>query len=210
MSGDEEAGAEQGSGSRSDGGSVLARRPATASWLKIVLFVAGVVVGVLAVGLLDTRTPDFATSSGSGGRGVGGAATPGRNGGGGVEARVNAACLAVINDAQDVYGALTDLGPALDDNDLMALDEIVRRLQPVEPRLADDLRGCRIDTSVGSGGTPVPGSAPTAAGPNTGVPLPSAPSVSASASGSTPASASPEGSTSEAPTVIPATPTATR
>lgn len=134
----------------------------TAPWLRVVLFAAGVVVGVLVVGLLDVTTPDFAAPSvRSGGASPGGAGPSAGQAPAGAQARVNAACLAVINDAQDVYAALGDLGPALDDDDLTALDDIVRRLQPVEPRLAADLRGCRIDTSVGSSGTTAPGSAPT-------------------------------------------------
>ena len=68
-----------------------------------------------------------------------------------------------------MYAVLGDLGPALDEVDLTALDDIVRRIQPIEPRLARDLTGCRVDTTVTSGTTsPNPG-APTA----TETPMPS-------------------------------------
>ncbi len=132
-----------------------------ALWLKILIFAAGVVVGVLVVALANSTTPDFATSRGNSGSAAGGAQPSTAGGQAGAQARVNAACLAVINDAQDVYAALGDLGPALDHSDLMALDDIVRRLEPVEPRLGKHLRDCRIDTSIGSGGT----SAPHSSGP---------------------------------------------
>jgi hypothetical protein len=64
------------------------------------------------------------------------------------EARVNAACLAVINDAQDMYAVLTTVPEAASDVDLQQLDDIVRRLQPIEARLGPDLQNCRVDTSV--------------------------------------------------------------
>ena len=64
------------------------------------------------------------------------------------EARVNAACLAVINEAQDMYTVLTGLGQAVSDVDLQQLDDIVRRLQPIEARLGQDLQRCRVDTGV--------------------------------------------------------------
>ena len=81
------------------------------------------------------------------------------------EARVNAACLAVINEAQDVYTVLTGLDEAVTDVDLQALDDIVRRLQPIEARLGRDLQNCQVDTSVGTEttgtGAPQPTATPT-------------------------------------------------
>ena len=146
---------------------------ATGLWWKILLFAAGVLVGVLGVGLLNVTTPDFAAASASGGASAGGQGQGPRTGPAGAEARVNAACLGVINEAQDVYAVLGDLGKAVDDVDLTALDDIVRRLQPIEPRLGRDLTGCRVDTSVSTGGTsagPVaPSSGPSSAVPTTGV-----------------------------------------
>lgn len=135
-------------------------------WWKILLFAGGVLVGVLGVGLLDATTPDFATAQASAGT-VPAAGRPGSPVPAGAEARVNAACLGVINEAQDVYAVLGDLGQALDDVDLTALDDIVRRLQPIEPRLGRDLTGCQVDTSVTSGSTPAPTEPPTDPVPTT-------------------------------------------
>ena len=85
------------------------------------------------------------------------------------EARVNAACLAVINEAQDMYTVLTGLGQAVTDVDLQQLDDIVRRLQPIEARLGQDLQRCEVETDVVTNPT---GSTP---------PEPSTPQPSASA-----------------------------
>jgi hypothetical protein len=103
-------------------------------WIAAITFVGGFVFGVLAVGLLNAATPDF-----GGATGPGGAPTPTSSlaptPGGSVpvvaEAKVNAACLAVINDAQDIYAILTGLPQAASDVDLQQLDDIVRRLQPI-------------------------------------------------------------------------------
>lgn len=143
------------------------RSRTTGLWWKILLFAGGVLVGVLGVGLLNATTPDFATAA-VGPAPAGSSSQPGASVPAGVGARVNAACLGVINDAQDVYAVLSDLGPALDDVDLTALDDIVRRLQPIEPRLGRDLTACRVDTTVTSG-EPGPGASPS----STAGPLPS-------------------------------------
>ena len=85
------------------------------------------------------------------------------------EARVNAACLAVINEAQDMYIILTGLDEAVTDVDLQALDDIVRRLQPIETRLGQDLQRCEVETDIVTNPT---GSAPPE--PSTPQPSPSA------------------------------------
>jgi hypothetical protein len=130
-------------------------------WVTAIIFVLGVVVGVVGVGLLSFQTPDFAA-------GTGGPARPAPSGRASVEvaarAEVNAACLRVINDAQDAYRALQGVGQAASQVDLQRLDDIVRQLQPVESRLQDDLPGCEVDTSVGQ---------PSAAPPPAPVPSPS-------------------------------------
>ena len=129
-------------------------------WVLLGVFVGGLVVGVLLVGLLDAGTPDFVTQSQES------APTASAGPSAGVEvaaqARVNAACLRVINEAQDVYSALTGLDEAVTDVDLTALDDIVRRLQPVEPRLARDLRACEVVVEEGapSAGAPAPSPSP--------------------------------------------------
>jgi hypothetical protein len=132
-------------------------------WISGITFVVGFVFGVIAVGLLNLSTPTFGTAGGP--TPTAGGATPG----GGIpvvaEARVNAACLAVINEAQDMYTVLTGLDQAVTDVDLQALDDIVRRLQPIEARLGRDLRNCQVDTSVVTeptrAATPQPTGTPT-------------------------------------------------
>jgi hypothetical protein len=121
-------------------------------WIAVLTFVAGVVVGVLVVGLLDTSRPDFSAApsapptspSPAGSQGVPPAAS----------AQVNAACLRVINEAQDVTTILSEVGPAITAVNLQQLDDIVRRLQSIQARLDDDLRGCKVEAQVNR--TPVP------------------------------------------------------
>jgi len=120
-------------------------------WVGLATFVGGLVVGVLLVGLLTATTPDFLAQPGG--------TAPTSDGGQGApgdvpvtaEARVNAACLRVINEAQDVSTILTGVDEAVTDVDLQQLDDIVRQLQPIEPRLRQDLLACRVDTSLGAG-----------------------------------------------------------
>jgi hypothetical protein len=121
-------------------------------WVLLAVFVGGLVVGVLLVGLLSAGTPDFVTQS----RENAASASPEPSAGVEVaaEARVNAACLRVINEAQDVYSALSGLDAAVTDVDLSTLDDIVRRLQPLEPRLARDLQACEVVVEPAGGGTP--------------------------------------------------------
>ena len=47
-----------------------------------------------------------------------------------------------------MYAILTDLPQAASDVDLQQLDDIARRLQPIEARLGPDLQQCKVDTSV--------------------------------------------------------------
>jgi hypothetical protein len=120
-------------------------------WVAGITFVAGFVLGVIAVGLLNLGTPEFAAQAGPG-AGTAAPTTVAPSPGGSVpvvaEARVNAACLAVINEAQDMYAVLTGLDEAITDVDLQALDDIVRRLQPIEARLGRDLQRCEVDTGI--------------------------------------------------------------
>jgi hypothetical protein len=136
-------------------------------WIAALTFVVGVVVGVLAVGLLDIRRPDFSPPPGSapsttpspaGGQSVPGAAS----------AEVNAACLRVINEAHDVSVILSEVGPAASAVDLQQLDDIVRQLQSIQPRLDRDLADCKVKTEIATpsaepsaSSTPSPAATPT-------------------------------------------------
>lgn len=127
-------------------------------WVAAITFLGGLLLGVLVAVFLLATTPEFGTAPG-----VGTTQAPdGPTDRGTVpvtaEARVNAACLRVINEAQDVIRILSGVDEAATDVDLQRLDDIVRRLQPVEARLQRDLRDCRVDTSVSAGATEAPAS----------------------------------------------------
>ena len=136
-------------------------------WVAGITFVVGFVFGILTVGLLGAGTPDFGSQAQPGATGTAPATlapTPGGTVPVVAEARVNGACLAVINEAQDMYGVLTGLGQAVKDVDLQQLDDIVQRLQPIEARLGQDLQNCQVETEVvnnpAGSPTPVPSTPP--------------------------------------------------
>lgn len=126
-------------------------------WLLGGTFVGGIIVGVILVGLLNLSTPDFLAA---------GQPSPSPTASGfnrvevAADVRVNAACLRVINEAQDIYGPLTGLNQAITDVNLKQLDDIVRQLQPIQPRLERDLRDCQVDATAtepgGLGASPAP------------------------------------------------------
>jgi hypothetical protein len=126
-------------------------------WIAVLTFVAGVAVGVLIVGFLNKTTPDFSAApspsptspSPAGSQSVPAAAS----------AHVNAACLRVIDEAQDVATILSEVGPAITAVNLQQLDDVVRRLQSIQARLDDDLRDCKVDAQVNR--TPLPTAGPT-------------------------------------------------
>ena len=132
-------------------------------WIAVLTFVAGVVVGVLIVGFSTRSTPDLSavqspspvTPSPTGGQSVPAAAS----------AQVNAACLRVINEAQDVATILSEVGPALSAVNLQQLDDIVRRLQSIQGRMDDDLRDCRVEAEISGTPSPVPSPSVTAQPP---------------------------------------------
>ena len=131
-------------------------------WIPALTFIIGGVVGVLTVGLLGITWPDFlSTQTGAA------PATPPPTAGQSVpvaaSAQVNAACLRVINDAQDVSIMLSEVGPAATAVNLQQLDDIVRRLQSVQPRLKRDLSDCRVEPSAGGTPSAEPPTSPTPA-----------------------------------------------
>ena len=140
-------------------------------WIPVLTFVAGIAVGVLLVGLLNTTTPDFSAVQGAA------PATPspvGPSPTGEAGARVNAACVRVINEAQDVATILSEVGPALSAVNLQQLDDIVRRLQSIQGRMDDDLRDCRVEADVSGTSSPLPSPLATAEPSASQTPLPTA------------------------------------
>lgn len=61
---------------------------------------------------------------------------------------VSGACLAAVNAAQDTLLLIDDVGEASAELDAARLDEIVRRLMPLENRLQTGLEACRVSTEL--------------------------------------------------------------
>jgi hypothetical protein len=142
-------------------------------WVAGLTFVAGLIIGVIVAAVLIGSTPEFGVDP------TGSSSTDPSEDQQRVDgtvpvtaqARVNAACLRVINEAQDVYRILSEVDEAARDVDFQQLDDIVRRLQPVQARLERDLQECRVDTSVNTAPTKSPDSpVPTVPQPTTGSP----------------------------------------
>lgn len=132
-------------------------------WLTLLTFGVGVVVGVIAVGLLSAGKSDFPSSGSTlpSTAATGEPTSPAA--GASAVAQVNPACLQVINEAQQISNILAGVGNAAADVDLQRLDDIVRQLQPIQPKLQRDLKVCRVSADVGYG--------PASASPT--VPVPS-------------------------------------
>lgn len=117
-------------------------------WVAVTLLGVGVVVGVLLVGLLNAGRPDFATAADQNGATVPRSPATAGQVPVAAEARVNAACLRVINEAESITGVLVNVPGATREVDLQQLDDLVRRLQPLQPRLQQDLRDCKVSADV--------------------------------------------------------------
>jgi hypothetical protein len=115
-------------------------------------FVAGLLVGAVAVGLLSPG-PVVVASPGEAGpaddEGAAGTLPPEDAT---VEFVVSGACLGSVNAAQDTLVVLGDVGDAAAELDAARLDEIVRRLMPLQRRLESGLEACRVATEVDAGG----------------------------------------------------------
>ncbi len=81
----------------------------------------------------------------------------------GTQFRVTPPCLRAVNAAQDASAAVEDLGEAAAALDAARLDEVVRRLQPLQAQLEADLAACQV-TPVDdpAGETPAPPTTPPA------------------------------------------------
>jgi hypothetical protein len=137
-----------------------ARRPSPAlrRWLAAVTFVVGLFLGGIVVGLLsdDPSLPPVGTmAEPPASAGAEPTAAPSRGSGtaGTAEVVVNDACLRAVNAAQDVSGAIDDLGQAAAELNAARLDEVIRRLQPLQGRLQENLEGCKVVTSLPDGST---------------------------------------------------------
>lgn len=140
-------------------------------WIAAITFVLGIGIGVVLTGLLSSSTTSFVAASGPN-VGSGSSPTAPDTVPMAAQAEVNQACLRVINEAQAVYVIISGVGEAAEEVDLQRLDDIVRRLQPIEPRLRQDLQDCTVDVTLGNPPTAPPSPQGSASPP------PSAPSAS--------------------------------
>ena len=94
---------------------------------------------------------------------------------------MNDACLRAVNAAQNALSAFQDIGEAARSFNAAELDSIIRRLQPLQSSLLDDVNACKVTTRLPNGvtiasslpGSPAPtmsvtGSTNTTVGPTTG------------------------------------------
>lgn len=132
-------------------------RPALRGWLAAATFVFGLFVGGIVVGLLSDgpSLPPAGTSAAEplppAGTGSSAAPSSGAAAGGTAEVVVNDACLRAVNNAQDVYAAVEDLGEAAAELNAARLDEAIRRLQPLQTRLQENIAGCQVVTRLPDG-----------------------------------------------------------
>jgi hypothetical protein len=125
-------------------------------WLAPAVFVAGLLVGGVLVGVLrdDPPLPVAGSTAAATLPSEGADAEPAPDGsaaGGTVELVVNDECLRAVNAAQDMARVVDDLGEAAADLDAARLDEVVRRLQPLQDRLQADVTACRAVTRLPDG-----------------------------------------------------------
>jgi hypothetical protein len=141
-------------------------------WIAVLTFVVGVGLGVLIVGFLTRSTPD--PSAVQNPSPVAPSATGSQSVPAAASAQVNAACLRVINEAQDIATILSEAGPAITAVNLQQLDDIVRRLQSIQARLEVDLRDCKVNAEVSGTPTAVPSPLSTVGSSASPTPLPTA------------------------------------
>ena len=139
-------------------------------WIAALTFVAGVIIGVLIVGFLDWSSSDFSAAQSA--PSTSPSPVVSQSEPAAASAQVNAACLRVINHAQDIATILGEAGPAITAVNLQQLDDIVRRLQSIQTRLEVDLRDCKVNAQVSGTPTAVPsGKSITASVRSVGKPL---------------------------------------
>lgn len=121
-------------------------------WLAAGAFVVGVLVGAVLVGLLSEGSPVPAAGSGEplapSTSNV--ASSPGTSGAT-VEIMVTEACLSALSAAEDAYSTIDEIVDAVRELSVTRLDEIIRRLQPLQSRLRDDIDDCRVITRLPGG-----------------------------------------------------------
>jgi hypothetical protein len=107
-------------------------------------FVLGVLAGALLVGLLGQDPPTAPVGQGAPPTETAPGSRPPSTADPTDGTQVNAACLRAINAAQDIAAAVDDVGAAAAALDAARLDEVVRRLQPLQQRLEENTADCQV------------------------------------------------------------------
>ena len=136
-------------------------RRRTTRWLITGVFVLGAVLGVAGTlvwgGTSTSSAPPPARTTET----PPPSPVPAPGTGEGGQITVDAACLRAIQAAQSAYAAISDAGDALSSLDAARLDELVRRLQPIQDQLQADSAACHVAGGTGSAvATPSPSSSP--------------------------------------------------
>jgi hypothetical protein len=139
-------------------------------WLAAGTFVLGLVVGVLLIGLLGQDPPASTTAPGA--APTSGPAEGDTDAAGPTGIEVNEACLRALNAAQDIAATVDDLGAAAVTLDAAQLDEVIRRLQPLQQRLEENTAACEA-----TGSLPTEDLRPTEGAQPTGTAEPAAPAT---------------------------------
>ena len=138
--------------------------PVRAGLAAAVVFVLGLLVGALTVGVLGGDPVVVRSETPADGGAASGPPLPA----GDASARfvVSGECLSAVNAAQDTLLLVDDVGRGAAALDAAALDETVRRLMPLQTRLQSGLEACRgaVEVSGGGAGTEEPGAPSTPSG----------------------------------------------
>lgn len=129
-------------------------------WGRAGAFLAGLLVGAVLVGLLSEGSVVVAAPAP---RGVDVLPSGAPDEGGATgQVTLDVDCLRAVNAAQDVVRLVDDLGEALTVLNAARLDEVVRRLQPLQRRLQSSVDACEVRAGT-AGGSPsaVPSTPPT-------------------------------------------------
>lgn len=126
--------------------------PVRAGLAAAAVFVLGLFVGALTVGILGGEpvvVQEAATPQG--GDPAAGPSVPA--GDAAAQFIVNGDCLGAFNAAQDSLLLVDDVARGAAELDAAALDETVRRLMPLQTRLQSGLEACQVAVEVTGGGT---------------------------------------------------------
>lgn len=107
------------------------------------VFILGLTLGAVAVGLLSDSAPPPTADQAAAAAEDGGLIVADLDPEAG-PFQVNAACLRAFNAAQDAYATFDELGQAAAALDAAQLDEVIRRLQPLQQQLETGTAACRV------------------------------------------------------------------